>query len=256
MQDSGLVSIITPTFNCGHLIAETIRSVQAQTYTRWEMIIVDDCSSDNTRDIVTQFKDDRIKYHCLEHNSGAAVARNTALKMAQGRWIAFLDSDDLWMPEKLEHQLEFMVNNSYIFSYHNYTECDENGKQKPIRISGPKKINKLEMFAFCWPGCLTVMYEANKIGVIQIEDIKKNNDYAMWLKVSRFANCYLLNEELAIYRRGRSGSISNHSYMSLIKWHYRLFRDAEHYNALSSIFLTAVNLICGFYKKIKYVSKI
>ena len=128
-NDYGLVSIITPTWACAGFIAETIRSIQAQTYTDWELPIQDDCSTDNTREIVDRFaqSDNRIKYECNDHNSGAAVTRNNALKRAQGRWIAFLDSDDLWLPEKLQHQLAFMTANSYAFSYHEYTEMTEDG---------------------------------------------------------------------------------------------------------------------------------
>ena len=101
-NDYGLVSIITPTWDCASFIAETIRSIQAQTYTNWELLIQDDCSTDNTREVVELFAqgDNRIKYECNDHNSGAAITRNNALKRAQGRWIAFLDSDDLWLPKK------------------------------------------------------------------------------------------------------------------------------------------------------------
>lgn len=253
--DLGLVSIISPTYNCGRFIAETINSVLAQTYTNWEMLILDDCSTDNTREIVEQFDDRRIKFYRLEKNNGAAVARNTALKMAQGQWIAFLDSDDLWMPDKLQKQLEFMVKNNYDFSYTEYSECDENGVTKPGYISGPRHISRYGMIAYCWPGCLTVMYNREKVGLIQISDIKKNNDYAMWLKACRKANCHLLPEVLAIYRRGRSGSISTHSIKNLIKWHYLLFKEAEGYNNLVSSFLTFQNLVCGFFKKHHYVHK-
>lgn len=255
MQDSGFVSIITPTFNCGHLIAETIRSVQAQTYTRWEMIIVDDCSSDNTRDIVTQFKDDRIKYHCLEHNSGAAVARNTALKMARGRWIAFLDSDDLWMPEKLEQQIKFMVQNGYVFSYHKYSEIDENDKPLGIEVSGIGRVGKFAMFSCCWPGCLSVMYDRNIIGDIQIIPVAKNNDTAMWLKVVRKVPCYLLPENLAKYRR-RANSITPKPLWKRIWAHYPLFRVAEKMNPLTATFWTMMNVFGNTYKKLFFVKKI
>lgn len=105
---------------------------------------------------------------------------------------------------------------------------------------------------FANTGCLTVMYNAEKIGLIQIEDIRKNNDYAMWLKICKKADCYLLDEELAMYRK-RSGSISNHSYWKLIKWHYKLYREAEHQNVVSSIFNTCRNMVFGIYKKIKYI---
>jgi len=96
------------------------------------------------------------------------------------------------------------------------------------------------------------MYDAEHVGLIQIEDIKKNNDYAMWLKVCKKANCYLLDETLAKYRK-RSGSISNHSYMKLIKWHYRLFRKAEKMNAIASAFNTCRNLCFGMVKKMIYI---
>ena len=255
MTDLGLVSIITPTWNCAQFIGETIKSVQAQTYTNWEMIISDDCSTDNTKVVIDPFlqEDSLIKYICNDKNSGAAITRNNALKIARGRWIAFLDSDDLWKPGKLEKQLSFMHNHSLCFSYTNYIEIDENSKELGVKVTGPKKINCWGMYAYCWPGCLTVIYDASIIGLIQIEDIKKNNDYAMWLKVIRKArSCHLLNETLAFYRK-RVGSISNHSYMSLIIWHYNLFREAEHRSVITSIFCVFVNLCAGVLKKLLFV---
>lgn len=252
MKSEELVSIITPTYNCGRFIAETIECVLAQTYQNWEMLIVDDCSTDNTAQVVRQYNDPRIKYHCLKQNSGAAVARNEALKMAKGRWIAFLDSDDLWAPNKLERQIEFMLANGYSFTYHEYDEIDEQGRKFGHLISGPKKISHFGMVSYCWPGCLTVIYDANTIGLIQIPPIKKNNDYAMWLLVSQKAKCYLLKDVLASYRK-RDGSISNHSYMSLIKWHYRLFKSVTSHNTITCSFLTLNNLFWGVIKKLYYV---
>lgn len=250
-----LVSIITPTYNCASFIAETIESVRKQSYQNWEMLIVDDCSSDNTKDIVEQFSDDsRIKYYCLDCNSGAAVARNTALKIAKGRWIAFLDSDDIWSPVKLEKQIQFMKKKGIHFSYTHYEEIDEEGKRIGRIVAGPRKITRLGMLAYCWPGCLTVVYEKSTIGIIQIPNIKKNNDYAIWLNVIKQADCYLLKENLAKYRK-RTGSISNANYLSLIKWHYKLFRKLESYNVPVAIFLTLNNLVFGILKKILYVKK-
>lgn len=249
-----LVSIITPTYNCGRFIAETIISVQAQTYTDWEMLIVDDCSTDDTEAIVASFCDDRIRYIRNEKNSGAAVSRNRALREAKGRWIAFLDSDDLWLPEKLEKQVEFMKKNHCGFSYTNYIEIDENSKEIGNRVSGPKCISSRGMYNYCWPGCLTVMYDSTIVGLIQIDDIKKNNDYAMWLDVIKKADCFLLDEVLAKYRK-RIGSISNHGYASLISWHYLLFRNVEKMNRFSASFNTIRNLVFGLLKKIFYVNK-
>lgn len=251
-----LVSIITPTYNCAKFIAETIESAQSQSYPDWEMIIVDDCSSDNTKEIVEQYQknDPRIQYHCLKRNSGAAVARNTALKLAKGKWIAFLDSDDLWNPEKLDHQIKFMQDNGYAFSYHEYDEIDEDSKPLGVHVSGKKHVGKFDMFACCWPGCLSVMYDADKIGLIQIENVKKNNDTALWLKAIKKADCHLLKENLALYRR-RKGSITPPDIKTKIKWHYTLFRQAEKMNPISSAFWMCANILGNSYKKLFYVKK-
>lgn len=250
-----LVSVIMPSYNTGRFIRETIESVLAQSYRNWELIIVDDCSTDNTDEVVGEYlSDDRIRYIKNDKNSGAAVSRNRALREAKGKWIAFLDSDDLWRFDKLEKQIGFMKKNDYHFSYTNYSEIDEGSNPLGRSVTGPQKIGKTGMFNYCWPGCLTVMYDAEAVGLIQIADIKKNNDYAMWLKVCQKATCHLLAEDLASYRR-RSGSISNHSYRALIRWHYKLFREAEEMNALRAAVHTCRNLGFGVLKKVKYVKK-
>ncbi len=250
-----LVSIIMPSYNTAKYIKETIESVINQTYTNWELLIVDDCSTDNTDEIVKKFKDERIKYFKNEKNSGAAISRNKALREAKGKWIAFLDSDDLWHKEKLEKQIKYMKDNNYHFSYTQYEEIDENSNSLNRLITGPKKITKTGMYNYCWPGCLTVMYDAEKVGLIQIENLPKNNDYAIWLKVIRKTNCYLLKESLAKYRI-RSGSISNHGVMKLIKYHYILYRDGEKMNPICSFFNTIRNLFFGLSKKIIYAKGI
>lgn len=251
-----LVSIIMPSYNTAQYIADSIRSVQAQTYKNWELLIVDDCSSDGSDDVVAPFlSDTRIRYLKNEVNSGAAVSRNYALREARGRWIAFLDSDDLWAPEKLERQILFMEEAGCHFSYTYYQEIDEASQPLGVTVQGPRHITKTGMLRFCWPGCLTVMYDAQEIGLLQIPDIRKNNDYAMWLYVIDKADCYLLPEILAGYRR-RSGSISNQSYVKLIKWHYRLFRQVRKESACLSIVHTAGNLVFGVYKKIRYVKHV
>lgn len=253
---AGLVSIIMPSYNTASFIAESIQSVLAQSYKDWELIIVDDCSPDNTDQVVKPYlSDERIKYLKNEKNSGAAVSRNRALREAKGKWIAFLDSDDLWMPDKLKKQVDFMEKNGYHFSYTNYAEIDTEDKRNGISVTGPKKITKTGFFNYCWPGCLTVMYNTKVVGLIQIADIKKNNDYAMWLKVCQKADCYLLDEELALYRRGRAGSVSTHSIKTMIGWHYKLYRLAQGQNQVEAVLNTGRNMIFGFYKKKRYVKK-
>ena len=107
-RENDLVSVIMPSYNTASYIEETVRSVLNQTYTNWELIIVDDCSTDNTDEILDKISDDRIRIYKNKKNAGAAVSRNRALREAKGRWIAFLDSDDFWFPDKLEKQLQFM----------------------------------------------------------------------------------------------------------------------------------------------------
>ena len=254
-REVGLVSIIMPSYNTAPYIKKTIQSVLNQTYQNWELIIVDDSSTDNTDDVVAEIKDERIKYMKNEKNSGAAISRNRALREARGQWIAYLDSDDLWTSEKLEKQISFMEKNGYSFSYTNYEEIYVDGKKTGVRVTGPKKITKTGMYNYCWPGCLTVMYDATKIGLIQIKDIKKNNDYAMWLKICQKADCYLLDECLGQYRKGRAGSVSTHSIKTMIGWHYRLYHEAEGMGKLRSLINTGRNLMFGFYKKKRYVKR-
>lgn len=250
-----LVSIIMPSYNTANYIGDTVQSVINQSYQNWELIIVDDCSTDNTDSIIELIQDPRIKYIKNEKNLGAAVSRNRALREAKGRWIAFLDSDDLWYREKLEKQIKFMLRKGCYFSYTDYEEIDSDGNRTNVVVTGPKVISKIGMFNYCWPGCLTVMYDRKKIGLVQIENIKKHNDYAMWLKICRKAKCYLLDDTLAEYRRGRQGSISSHGYRELVKWHYRLFRYAEKENIIFSVINVGRNVFFGALKKTKLFRK-
>lgn len=251
-----LVSIITPNYNCGRFVAEAIKCVQQQTYQNWEMIIVDDCSSDNSVEIIKEYvsADDRIIFIQNEKNSGAAVSRNKALKVAKGKWIAFLDSDDLWQPNKLERQLEFMVKNGYNFSYHEYSEIDESGKELGVTVSGIDKVGRFAMYSCCWPGCLSVMYNREITGLIQINDIRKNNDTAMWFKVVEKTHCYLLKENLAKYRR-RQNSITPPSLWGKIWAHYPLFRIGCEMNPVLATFWTLMNVLGNGYKKMRFVIK-
>ena len=255
-REAGLVSIIMPSYNTASYIKESVDSVLNQTYTNWELIIVDDCSTDKTDEVIADLIDTRIRYFKNEKNLGAAISRNKALRESRGQWIAFLDSDDLWMPDKLEKQISFMENNDYFFSYTNYEEIDIEGKKTGVKVTGPKKIKKTGMYNYCWPGCLTVMFDVTKVGLIQVSDIKKNNDYAMWLKICRKVDCHLLDECLGQYRKGRVGSISTNSISAMIGWHYKLFHEAEGMGVIESLINTARNLLFGLYKKKKFVRRV
>ena len=254
MKDE-LVSIIMPSYNTGKYIVSSIKSVLAQTYQNWELLIVDDCSTDNTDDLVKQLlQDSRIHYLTNEKNSGAAVSRNRALKEARGRWIAFLDSDDLWMPQKLERQIDYMRKNGYSFTYTDYN-IQLNGKWLPYIFTAPNVITKRKMYNYCYFSTITVMWDCEKIGLIQIPDLKKNNDYAMWLKAIEKSNAYRLPECLSSYIK-HNDSISSGNKMKLIKWHYRLFRIGLNKGVFLSCVLTINNLFHGLIKKIKCKKKV
>ncbi len=252
----GLVSIIMPSWNTGMFIAESIESVIYQTYTNWELLIVDDNSTDNTDEVVKPYLSDyRIKYLKNEKNRGAALTRNRAMREAQGEWIAFLDSDDLWMPEKLEKQIHFMNEHGYIFSYHEYVKIDEEDKPLNIYVTGPNVVNKRKMYHYDYIGCLTLMYSAKKFGLIQIKDIKKNNDYAILLKLCKQADCYLLKECLAKYRI-RKKSISHDKLSKKLKSHYDLFHFCDEKAALVAFWYACRNMWYGLWKKLNYEKNI
>lgn len=245
-----LISIIMPSYNTAKYINESIKSVINQTYSNWELIIVDDCSSDNTDEIIKSINDDRIIYIKNKVNSGAAISRNKALKYAKGKWIAFLDSDDVWLPEKLEKQIQFMKRNDYKFTYTDY-RINLNGNWLPYINTGPKKVTKRKLYNYCYFSTITVMYDREYIGLVQIEDIKKNNDYAMWFEIIKKSNAYRLPECLSYYYR-HENSISSGSKIKLIKYHYIMYRKALKMGKVVSVMLTINNLFYGIFKKIFY----
>lgn len=250
-----LVSIVMPSYNTGKYIKATIDSVLAQSYTTWELIIVDDCSTDDTDQIVAPYlSDSRIRYMKNETNNGAALSRNRALREAKGKWIAFLDSDDLWEPKKLEKQIAFMKENGYAFSYTDYM-IRLNGEWLPYVYIGPRVVNRRKMYDYCYFSTITVMYDREVIGLIQIENLRKNNDYAMWLQAIEKSNCYRFPECLSYYIR-HEGSVSSVSKLKLIKWHYILFRNGLHKSKFASVVLTLRNLFFGAIKKVVYRRKL
>lgn len=250
----GLVSIIMPSWNTGKYIAESIQSVISQTYKNWELIIVDDCSTDNTDEVVAKFQDERIIYLKNEKNMGAALTRNRAMRDANGEWIAFLDSDDLWLPRKLEYQIKFMKKNNLVFSYHEYEKIDEESNSLNIYVSGPKIVTKRKMYNYGYPGCLTFMYSAKEMGLIQIKDIKKNNDYAILLQLCKKADCVLLEKNLAQYRI-RKKSISHDKISRKLKSHYDLFHYCDEKPMVVALWYACWNMFYGIIKKLIYEKK-
>ena len=233
----GLVSIIMPTYNCGKFITETIASIQAQTYSNWEIEIVDDCSQDDTKSIVDALaaEDPRIHYSCLETNSGAAVARTVAMERARGEYIAFCDGDDLWMPEKLERQLAFMTENGCAFSCTAYEQIAEDCQSLGRVIKTVPKTDYNRLLLDCPVGNSTVMYNVGVMGKFKVPNIRKRNDDALWLTMLKKEPYIWGMPDVLMRYRVRQNSISSNK-LELIKYHWILYRDIEHLSVFRSAF--------------------
>lgn len=235
-----LVSIITPTYNASKFIEETINSVIHQSYECWELIIIDDCSTDNTVQTIKNFikKDKRIHLIQNEKNLGPALTRNKGIKFASGAYVAFLDSDDLWKRMKLERQIQFMQKNGFTFTYSFYEQIDENGKYIKSIDKLPSSVNYYSSLKSNKIGCLTVIYNQEFFGKIYMENIPRRQDYTLWLKFLKKTNeAYCMPEILASYRV-RKGSISSNK-LKLVKDHWNIYRNIERHSVFkSSYFLT------------------
>ena len=243
-----LVSVIMPTYNCGKYIAQSLDSVISQTVTDWEVQIVDDCSTDDTYNVVLPYleKYPNIHYYVLPENGGPAVARTEAIKRANGKYIAFLDSDDLWDSEKLENQIAFMEKNGADFSATGYRWMDENGNDLHTALIPPKKTDYKKMIRLSNPiGNLSVMYNQEKLGKFEVPPIKKRNDFALWLKILKKTDCcYGMQEILGTYRMGRSGSVSSNK-LKQAKYHWQLYHDIEGHNVFRSFY----EIVCWAFVK-------
>jgi teichuronic acid biosynthesis glycosyltransferase TuaG len=225
MSKSGnpLVSIITPLFNSEAFIQNTIESVLAQSYTNWELIIVDDCSEDKSGEIVLGFSavDKRIKYHRLEKNYGAPyAARNFATSQAKGTFIAFLDSDDLWEKDKLSKQLAFMDTGDFEISFTAYSKIyPPNSDKKDKVIHVPAVVDFKSLLKTNHIGCLTAMYDIRKVGKLFQPGPQYHEDYIMWLQILKKGyKAYGLDEVLAQYRVHKHSISSNKLKMAKVQW--------------------------------------
>ena len=230
-----LISIITPAYNSSQYIGEAVNCVKLQSFSNWEMIIVDDCSMDNTVEIIKEVikEDGRIRLIQLPKNSGAAVARNTAIQNARGRYIAFLDSDDLWYPEKLEKQVTFMQENDIAFSFTSYRIINEDGTETNKIINVPKEIDYKGLLKNTIIGCLTVMLDVSKLGLVQMPNIRTRQDTALWLSILKKGyKAYGIQEPLSKYRKVK-GSISSNK-LKMAKQNWRMYRDLENLSVISA----------------------
>lgn len=233
---SGKVSIIMPAYNCQKFIRKAVESVQKQSYTDWELLIVDDCSTDDTVEIIKAMmeKDNRIKLFHNPKQSGAAASRNRAVQNVTGKYIAFLDSDDMWVPDKLNKQIQFMEKNKYYFTCTSYDKIDEHDNKLGIVIPSIS-VNYEGLLRRC-PGNSTVVYNCEKLGKFSVPLIKKRNDYLMWMQVIKKAKVIKGLHEVLSSHRIVSNSISSKK-MTLVKYHWIVYRKYEKLSVIKSGYL-------------------
>ena len=262
-----LVSIVMLSQNDGKYVEETVRSVLAQTYQNWELLFVAERHKDEALEKILNLRkeesdrlrkdgrewseyssvNDKIKVSYIVGESDEAPRRNTALKDARGRWIAFLDAGDVWEPTKLERQIAFMEEHGYAFSYTKYGLIDSKSNNRGVEIGGKEHVTHEDMMKCCWPAYLTVMYDAEMIGLVQVRNLKEHNDYALWLNISEKADCYLLDENLAKMRTPW-GIMGRLLLTKKIKWRYEVYRIEEDLNPFVSGLMTLRNMWYGLVK--------
>lgn len=252
-----LVSILTPTFNAEKYIRATIESVQNQSYQHWEMILIDDASRDHTVSIIEEFaqNDSRIKLFKLSENSGNGFARNAALEQATGKYISYLDADDLWFPEKLEKQIQFLKTNNLHFTFSFYDSIDEEGNNLNRRVESPNPLTYKQLFFCNYVGNLTTIYDVDYFGKIILENTQKRQDWRIWLTIlKQIKIAKPVPEPLAFYRI-RKDSVSS-SKFKLIKHNFGVYRQFHGYNFVFSVLLMIRFLYTQLIIKTKFIKKI
>lgn len=226
-----LVSVIMPTYNAGKYLAGSIDSILGQTYQNLELLITDDCSDDDTRQILKDYaqKDQRVKVAYLKENSGPAIARNRSIERARGRYIAFCDCDDRWMPEKLEKQIAHMTRKDCALSSSSYLICDDDNQVTGISVS-PKYLTLSMMKRDNKIGCLTAIYDIKRLGhKFYMPAIRKRQDWALFLNILKDCQiCFCLTEPLAYYRQ-HDNSVSSNK-LSLIKYNVNVYETVFGYS--------------------------
>ncbi|GAA4761622.1 MULTISPECIES: glycosyltransferase family 2 protein [Flavobacterium] len=246
---NGLVSIITPTYNSEKFITETIQSVQNQTYQTWEMIIVDDCSSDKTIEIVQQLMEDDLRIHLirLNKNSGASKARNEAIKLVKGDYMTFLDADDIWFPDFIENSINTIKETGIPFVFSSYRRSNENLEFVYSDFIVPSKVTYTDILKTNSISCLTAFIDVKELGVKLMPDIRKRQDMGLWLKyLKEIPFAHGIQEPKAIYRI-RENSLSRDK-KALIKYQWQFYREVEKLSILESVYYMMHWMVRGFLK--------
>ncbi|MEM0577725.1 glycosyltransferase family 2 protein [Flavobacterium polysaccharolyticum] len=252
-----LVSIIIPTYNSADFIADTLASVQQQTYPNWEVILVDDGSTDTTVTIAQNIAqtDHRIRIFKNLTNSGTGVTRNNALHHCQGNYIAFLDADDLWKSNKLERQLQFMQEQQQPFTFSFYECIDEAGNPLNRLVEAPKNLSYRQLFFCNYVGNLTGIYDADFFEKIAISSIRKRQDWMLWLTIlKKLKSAKPIPESLAYYRI-RNNSLSA-SKVALLQHNFAVYRQFHRYNFVVSLFIMIGFLFTQLLIKPRYIKNV
>jgi teichuronic acid biosynthesis glycosyltransferase TuaG len=244
LKKPDLVSIVTPVHNAGSFIAQTIDSVIAQSYSNWELLLINDRSTDNSVDIIEHYtsSDQRISRFELDNGYGPAKARNYGIRHAKGRYIAFLDADDEWLPEKLEKQVRFLQENHLPFTFSSYEQMDETGNFLGVQIV-PEKISYNQLLKTNMVGCLTAIYDSQMVGKLYMPDILKRQDYGLWLEIARiYGHLQSTSPEMPLARyRIRQDSVSSNK-TSLIKYNWVLLRKHQKLGLIQSLFFLSLQI--------------
>lgn len=237
------ISILLSMHNASKFIAETIISIINQTYQNWEILIVDDCSSDNSVEIVNQFSknEPRIIIYKMERNVGKGVALNVLIQNIKGDYIAFIDADDIWENSKLENQLNFMIENNVGFSFTAYTQFDSNTGNNIRIISTMDVVAYKDMLKYSRIGYSTVMISSKLLHGKKIPELRKRQDYALWLMLLRETNAFGINEPLTRYRVS-SNSLSKNK-IEMLKWNWLVYRKSEKLDIISSLYYLTWDII-------------
>ena len=259
MKDHGLVSVIMPAYNAEAFIAEAIRSVIQQTYQNWELLVIDDASSDSTLKIIQKYseKDKRIKIFKNSDNQGTHKARNKGIKAAEGDFIAFLDADDQWKPEKLLKQLKILSSDNISACFSSYDLISENGQFLEKRVEALPVLTYEKLLKANYVGNLTGIYSVKDLGKIYCPNIRKRQDWALWLKVIEEGGPMEgIQDSLAIYRV-RKNSISTNK-LEMLSYNFRVYNEVLGYGFLKSSLRMVIFLNEQFFVKsrqVKIISK-
>ncbi|URQ99014.1 glycosyltransferase [Pseudoalteromonas sp. SCSIO 43095] len=248
-MEKPLVSVIMPAYNAEKYIAQSIDSVVKQSYQNWELLITDDRSNDNTQEIVKQYsnQDSRIKLFVNKENGGAGVARNNSIKQAKGRFIAFLDADDQWLPEKLIKQIAIMQKNNYAFTFTAYQKVE--GNEKKAIITPPKYTTYRKLLGGNVIGCLTAIYDTEVLGKKYMPLIRKRQDMGLWLNILKdVERAYCLNEALALYRVD-SGMTQDK--LEILKWQWLFYRKEMKLSVMMTSYYFAIYCYNALLKYLK-----